>query len=233
MRFHRGFDMELDIAFLQGFILFIAIANIWGIGFTLYYCFNMDPLHKHENVPLLLGGIITLLGVTLVAPDRVLVFQMPSSVYWFMGAIPLGILIIFGEYLITQLIRYYKLRKWSFRISVHSIYSGSKTTFSRILIIVSLVVLEEVLIRQALIMYINLDTSFSIVSAVLISAIAYSTNHSAFGLSGMLIKFMTGIVYSIIYILSNYSVLVVVMVHTTQNLGLLALANYIQKRSSL
>jgi len=165
-----------------------------------------------------------LLVVALVRPQQVLAFHLPTIALLLVSPFA-GFACILLEYLIGVLLLFLRTRKLVTSVAVHSIYStvsriGIKDIFS----VLALVVGEELILRQLLYKLLATDFAMALWSVISLCTAAYAINHLAFGISSVISKLASGLLYVLLFYVSGMSIGVVIVAHATQNLVLLFLS---------
>lgn len=211
----------------------LAIVTLYPVGF----CANVTALMKAPRGPaqdeslsgdlagFVIGYAVILTLAALVRPQQVLTFNLPTSLPVLLLAPFVGIACILLEYMTGILLLFLRTRKLVMRVAVHGIYSAvSRIAITDILSILALVIGEELVLRRLL--YNLLATDFAMVPWIVISlcTVAYAINHLSFGITSVISKLPSGLLYVLLFYLSGLSIAVVIVAHSTQNLTLLALS---------
>ena len=211
----------------------LVIASAYPAGF----CANMAALIRPARdgrrgdslsgdlAGFLAGYAAIVLVVALARPQQVLAFDLPASWLLFLLAPVVGIACILSEYLLGILIFLARTRKLVTRVAVHGSYSGvSRIGVQDVLYIVALVIGEELVLRQLLYRLLADDLAMTPWVAIATCTIAYGVNHVNFGLTSVVSKLASGLLYVLLFVFSGLSIGVVIVAHVTQNLALLALS---------
>lgn len=178
-------------------------------GFNFYYGTNF-------TVPFLVFAYwISLILVWFVTPD--LFFVNHTSWYFYIAALALAPVIIFAEFTTGWL--GLRLRgKRSHGFSVHPFWQNlSIGTLSLSLL---LVVGEEMVFRQTWIHVLLNNFHVNILLVIIISSLVYALNHTVFGSAAIPQKFVSGLIYGSLYLISGNSILVPITTHYAQNVFL-------------
>jgi hypothetical protein len=92
------------------------------------------------------------------------------------------------------------------------------------LLLALVVVGEELLYRQVWIGALHGSFGLALPLALAVSALAYGLNHLAFGVTSVVAKTLTGLLYGGLYLLGGQSVWLPIVTHGLQNLALFGLA---------
>ncbi len=210
----------------------LLIASLYPVGF----CANVTVLIKGPRgfgrtqslsgdlIGFVMGYVVMVVVVALVRPQQVLAFNLPTFPLLLLAPL-IGIACILLEYLLGILLLFLRTRKLVTSIAVHSIYSAvSRINIKDILSILALVIGEELILRQLL--YNLLATDFGMTLWIVISlcTVAYAMNHLAFGMTSVISKLPSGLLYVLLFYASGLSIGVVIVAHATQNLTLLVLS---------
>lgn len=163
--------------------------------------------------------LITL--VFLVAREQYFYLNVPPA-YMYLIALFGGLLCIILEYTVGAiqfLIRNKKLPDYR----VHAFYD-IKVTPALIVLIIVLVVCEELILRQFMFSIFYNMMGLGLLLTVLLCALIYSLNHLYFGVNTLVQKFVSGLVYTLLFYFSGSSIVMPIVAHSVQNLALLFLS---------
>lgn len=178
-----------------------------------------------DLIGFVLGYALIVLAFALVRPQQVLSFHLPTLLRLFLLAPLVGLACILLEYLVGILLLFLRTKKLVTGVAVHSSYSAvSRIAITDILSVLALVIGEELVLRQLLFNLLATDFAMALWIVVLLCTVAYAINHLSFGVSSVISKLPSGLLYVSLFYVSGFSVGVVVIAHATQNLALLALS---------
>jgi uncharacterized protein len=211
----------------------LVIVSLYPVGF----CANVTVLIKDARgfgqsrslsgnlAGFVMGYAVLLAVVALVRPQQVLAFNLPTFLPLLLLAPFVGIACILLEYLVGILLLFLRTRKLVTRAAVHSSYSAVLgISFADILSILALVIGEELIIRQLLYNLLATDFALALWIVILLCTVAYAINHLSFGITSVISKLPSGLLYVLLFCVSGLSIGVVIVAHATQNLTLLALS---------
>jgi uncharacterized protein len=227
----EGLEIPYLIPHLDAILL--VIASLYPVGF----CANVTALIKGPRgfglghslsanlVGFVLGYLVILVVVAIVRPQQVLVFHLPTFLPLLLLAPLVGIACIVMEYLVGLLLLFLRTRTLVTRVAVHSSYSAvSRIAVKDILSILALVIGEELILRQLLYHLLATDFGMPRGAVFLLCTVAYAVNHLSFGITSVISKLPSGLLYILLFYASGLSIGVVIVAHATQNLALLALS---------
>lgn len=149
--------------------------------------------------------------------------HFPNNPIWLFIAMGMGFVCICIEVLVGKFILYAKNRVWIKRIEIHESASGTCWPIDVFLILVGAFG-EEMIFRQIL-FYIGMDIlGWPVLFVVLFSSIIYGLNHIFFSRQSVVQKVFSGIVFSMLFLLSGKSIIIAVLAHFSQNLILYTVA---------
>jgi uncharacterized protein len=68
------------------------------------------------------------------------------------------------------------------------------------------------------------DFHLGVGTTIFLCTLIYAINHITFGLSVVIQKIMSGLIYTTLYYISGLAIIIPIIAHATQNLALLALS---------
>ena len=210
-----------------------AMANLGAIGFVLLFLAYPKFALRRTLETSVLGMTFTLVLIGFFFPTYVFDFRMAETHLFYFIAPLIGLLVIFFEYVLNQVIFFIQYKKWTFRTSVHSVYKQSQISPAFIALILWAVIAEELLIRQATYSFLTQHSGWNTAAALIMTAFIYSLNHLYFGLQQLIYKFCSGMVYATLFYVSGLSIGVVIIAHATQNIALLTVAQRLRKGAAL
>lgn len=102
------------------------------------------------------------------------------------------------------------------KISKISFFKSNKLDKSIIINTVVIAFIEELLFRQIWINILHGYFEINIYIVILVSSLAYAINHISMGFNVIVQKFVTGVLYAILYLLSG-SIIIPIITHCIQN----------------
>ncbi len=211
----------------------LVMASLYPVGF----CANLTMLAKGllglgqsrsisgDLLGFVAGYAVILAVVVLVRPQQVLAFNVPASLLLWLLVPFVGIACIFLEYLVGILLFFLRTRRLVTRVAIHSSYSAfSRIDLKDVLCILALVVGEELVLRQLLFNLLATDFAMALWIVILLCTVIYALNHLSFGVTSVISKLASGLLYVLLFYASGLSVGAVILAHATQNLTLLALS---------
>ena len=105
-----------------------------------------------------------------------------------------------------------------------------KNIFFDIVIIFIGVVCEEIIFRHVFFNIAYNILSINIFIVIVLSAFIYSINHIYFGANSVFQKFIVGIIYSLLFVYSSFSITAPLITHFTQNMILYILSSNSKER---
>ena len=209
--------MNIHIPYLEDILLLCALIFPGSINAML-------PKSKGKNafaistIMNITVHIILIILIVIVKREQFLFLNFPS---WFFYpiAIAAGFSCIVFEYYIGALQIFIKEGKFPKGIRVHSFYT-SKMKIMDFLLIIVLVIVEELILRQALFTILLLSIKLNLWIVITVSAFIYGLNHLFFGIKTFPQKLISGFIYTCLFYFSGMSIIVPIIAHTVQNLSL-------------
>ncbi|WP_286032999.1 CPBP family intramembrane glutamic endopeptidase [Brachyspira pilosicoli] len=145
------------------------------------------------------------------------------NIYFVVLAFIMSFVCIAVEIIEAYAVHFIKYKFWIKKISVHEIINKNNVFFDIIIILIG-ALCEEIIFRQVFfnILYNILELNIFIV--IIISAFIYSINHIYFGANAVFQKFIVGIIYSLLFVYSSFSVIIPAITHFCQNMILYILS---------
>lgn len=141
------------------------------------------------------------------------------SKWIFVGA-GFGIIVIFIEFMMAQLKAKMEFGNFAKKVSPPKSYLESFSIINVFLIILA-ASFEEILFRQIIIVELySTIAGWGMIIGIVLSCILYAINHVYFGVFAVIQKIASGLIFSSLFIVSEYNVLVPIMAHCVQNLVL-------------
>ncbi|WP_040210964.1 CPBP family intramembrane glutamic endopeptidase [Clostridium polynesiense] len=216
--------MPYHTQFLKLIIVLAMVMLPLGLGSNVSYL--ISTMIRKKTIGFNLLGMVLSYGLIVIlvwfAGYKEVFFFKKATLYFYLFAPFIGITCIGIEYLAGVIINFVSSGKWVFKISIHSSYSRvEKIKKFDILMIVLFAVIEELLYRQVLVNLLQINFNISEISLILVSSIVFAFNHINFGAFAAFQKLFSGLIFTCIYLLSGYSILVPAIAHASQNLSLL------------
>ena len=151
------------------------------------------------------------------------------NIYFAILAFIMSFVCIVIEIFEGMIFHFIKYKFWIKNIEIHEIIE-KKNTFIDIIIIFIGAVCEEIIFRQVFfyILYNVLEVNIFIV--IITASFVYSINHIYFGANAVFQKFIVGIIYSLLFVYSSFSVIVPAITHFSQNMILYILSSNRKER---
>lgn len=194
--------------------LFIIVFPSAYVFFLKEICFSRKSKLLQDNLPVIIVyGMLTAIGLFSALMGN---FKLDSSLYWYPLAIIVGAFNISIEYFEAALPVYLKQKKFP-NLSPTSVYK-EPFSLTGLLSIFFAATLEELVFRQFMISGIFIELGLPIVLMILLSSLFYAINHVYYGTFVVLQKFTSGLVFSIVFVMSGYNIIIASLCHFTQNL---------------
>jgi membrane protease YdiL (CAAX protease family) len=222
--------MNCHIPHLDAVLL--VIASLYPVGLGANFVGVMKGLRSGQRPSIagdlfgfVLGYALVLTVVGLARPHQVFAFALPAWPPLLVLAPLGGIACIVLEYVAGILIFFVRTGRWVTKVAVHGSYSdASRIAVTDVLSILGLVIGEELVVRQLLYNLLATDFALSLWIVIGSCTVVYALNHLAFGITSVISKLGSGLLYVLLYYFSGWSIAAVIVAHATQNLGLLALS---------
>ncbi len=146
------------------------------------------------------------------------------NIYFVILAFIMSFVCIVIEIFEGMIFHFIKYKFWIKNIEIHKIIE-KKNIFIDIIIIFTGAVCEEIIFRQVFfyILYNVLEVNIFIV--IITASFVYSINHIYFGANAVFQKFIVGIIYSLLFVYSSFSVIIPAITHFSQNMILYILSS--------
>ena len=146
------------------------------------------------------------------------------NIYFVILAFIMSFVCIVIEIFEGMIFHFIKYKFWIKNIEIHKIIE-KKNIFIDIIIIFTGAVCEEIIFRQVFfyILYNVLEVNILIV--IITASFVYSINHIYFGANAVFQKFIVGIIYSLLFVYSSFSVIIPAITHFSQNMILYILSS--------
>ena len=219
--------MNYPTQFLKMILILIMVIIPLGFGSNVSYFIN-GAIRKKGVGFNLLGMVIAyslILILVWIAGYGDLFYFKSTSILLYLCSPILGIICILGEYAIGVLSNFILTKKWVFKISVHSSYSKeAKIEVFDILIVGAFVIIEELIFRQVLYNLLFKNFGMKEITVLIICSLVFALNHINYGVVTVPQKILSGLIYSLFYMISGYCILVPIIGHMVQNFSLLYLS---------
>jgi len=192
---------------------------------ALYRVLTREALMKSLKGATAISGMIMFIILGATTFSQILSFSGASegmvAAILGQGLSPLAVVALMMGILIFLV----RTRQLVTRVAVHGSYSGvARIGVKDVLSIVALVICEELVLRQLLYRLLADDLALASWAAIATCTIVYGVNHVSFGLTSVIPKLASGLLYAMLFVVSGLSIGVVILAHVTQNLALLALS---------
>lgn len=147
---------------------------------------------------------------------------LSNNILIYVIAIIMGYICILLEILEGQIVNYIKYGFWSENIEIHKSLTSKNIILDLLLLIIGASA-EEIIFRQVFFYITYKIFGLNIIIVILLSSFIYGLNHIFFGTKAVLQKTITGIVYSLLFVISGYSIVIPAITHIVQN-GILYIA---------
>jgi len=218
--------MTYHIPYLDDALLISAILFPTGIGglLALPFRWKANKSMFYSLIGMVVAYMIVIILTFAVKPEAILTFN--STYYYFYLLAPfIGILVLLFEYYIGVLQLYFKTGKLVTKFNVHTSYSNyKKIGVLDIVAILIFVIGEELILRQTFALMFLKDFQWGVGITIFLCAFIYAINHITFGLSVVVQKLASGLIYTVLYYISGLAIIIPIVAHATQNLALLALS---------
>jgi len=210
---------------LETILLVAILSNIGATGFALAAYIRPALCYFRQLECLVVGAILTTFFIWLVFSESLSNFINVDVNLSLLIAIPLGLMIIFFEYFIEAVWNYFKSGARFTKPTIYPFFVDAKISVLKVILMILIITLEEILFRWFVFSYSISKLGLSLEFVIFISAVLYGFNHLNFGVRGFILKTLSGLIYGLIFFASEFSILLVVLVHLTQNFTLLALSH--------
>lgn len=154
------------------------------------------------------------------------------NIYFIILAFIMSFVCIAAEIFEAMLIHFFKYKFWLKNIEVHEIIEKKNILFDIIIIFIG-ALCEEIIFRQVFFNIVYNVFNINIYIVIILSAFIYSINHIYFGANAVFQKFIVGIIYSLLFVYSSFSIIVPVITHFLQNFILYILSFKRNKREAI
>lgn len=216
--------MTYHIPYLDKVLLICSILFPTGIGglLALPFRWKSNKSILYSLIGMVAAYMIVTVLTLIVKPEAIITFKS-TYFYFYLLAPFVGVLVICCEYYIGVLLLYFRTGKLIKKFNIHSSYSSyKKVNFSDILMILVFVIGEELILRQTFALIFLQDFHWGVGTTIFLCALIYAINHITFGLSVVMQKMMSGLIYSTLYYISGLAITIPIIAHAIQNLSLLA-----------
>lgn len=147
------------------------------------------------------------------------VIQFPVNQGWYLIGIVMGFGCIYSEIFIGKLVHYAETKVWIKKVKIHESVKGSLWLVDAVFIFLGAFG-EEMIFRQIIFHLAEDIFGWPIIFVILFSSITYGLNHIFFSRVSVIQKIFSGFIFSLLFLLSNNSIMIPVLAHFTQNLVL-------------
>ncbi|MEI0530338.1 CPBP family intramembrane glutamic endopeptidase [Brachyspira pilosicoli] len=145
------------------------------------------------------------------------------NIYFIVLAFIMSFVCIAIEIIEAIIVHFIKYKFWIKKISIHEIINKNNIFFDIIIILIG-VICEEIIFRQVFFNILYNILELNIFTVIIISGFMYSINHIYFGRNAVFQKFIVGIIYSLLFVYSSFSVIIPTITHFSQNMILYILS---------
>ena len=151
------------------------------------------------------------------------------NIYFVILAFIMSFVCIGIEIFEGMMFHFIKYKFWIKNIEIHKIIE-KKNIFIDIIIIFIGAVCEEIIFRQVFFYILYNVLGVNIFIVIITASFVYSINHIYFGANAVFQKFIVGIIYSLLFVYSSFSVIVPAITHFSQNMILYILSSNKKER---
>ncbi|WP_241033656.1 CPBP family intramembrane glutamic endopeptidase [Brachyspira hampsonii] len=219
--------MNFHTHYLSAFLVLLAISfptSLVGIFFKL----NLGKINT--TLPNSLSHLLFVIMIFFTGYIGIINYHI--DIYFVVLAFIMSFVCIGLEIFEAMLIHFFKYKFWIKSIEVHEIIEKKNILFDIIILFIG-VLCEEMIFRQVFfnITYNLFNINIHII--IILSAFIYSINHIYFGANAVFQKFIVGIIYSLLFVFSSFSIIAPVITHFLQNFILYILSFRRNKREVL
>lgn len=219
--------MNFHIHYLSAFLVLLAVSfptSLVGI----FYKLNLGYINS-----ILPNSLSYLLFVIMVFfTGYIGDINYNVNIYFIILAFIMSFVCIAAEIFEAMLIHFFKYKFWLKNIEVHEIIEKKNILFDIIIIFIG-ALCEEIIFRQVFFNIVYNVFNINIYIVIILSAFIYSINHIYFGANAVFQKFIVGIIYSLLFVYSSFSIIVPVITHFLQNFILYILSFKRNKREAI
>ena len=219
--------MNFHIHYLSAFLVLLAISFPTSL-IGIFYKLNFGRINT-----ILPNSLSYLLFVIIVFfTGYIGSINYNISIYFVILSFIMSFVCIGIEIFEAMLIHFFKYRFWIKNIEVHEIIEKKNILFDIIIIFIG-ALCEEIIFRQVFFNITYNVFNINIYIVIILSAFIYSINHIYFGANAVFQKFIVGIIYSLLFVYSSFSIIAPVITHFLQNFILYILSFRRNKREAL
>ena len=216
--------MNFHIHYLSAFLVLLAISFPTSL-IGIFYKLNFGIINT-----ILPNSLSYLLFVIIVFfTGYIGSINYNISIYFVILAFIMSFVCIGIEIFEAMLIHFFKYRFWIKNIEVHEIIEKKNILFDIIVIFIG-ALCEEIIFRQVFFNITYNVFGINIYIVIILSAFIYSINHIYFGANSVFQKFIVGIIYSLLFVYSSFSITAPLITHFTQNMILYILSSNSKER---
>ncbi|MEI0700977.1 CPBP family intramembrane glutamic endopeptidase [Brachyspira intermedia] len=219
--------MNFHTLYLSAFLVLLAISFPTSL-IGIFYKLNLGRINT-----ILPNSLSYLLFVIIVFfTGYIGSINYNISIYFVILSFIMSFICIGIEIFEAMLIHFFKYRFWIKNIEVHEIIEKKNILFDIIIIFIG-ALCEEIIFRQVFFNITYNVFNINIYIVIILSAFIYSINHIYFGANAVFQKFIVGIIYSLLFVYSSFSIIAPVITHFLQNFILYILSFRRNKREAL
>ncbi|MEI0487233.1 CPBP family intramembrane glutamic endopeptidase [Brachyspira intermedia] len=219
--------MNFHTHYLSAFLVLLAISFPTSL-IGIFYKLNLGRINT-----ILPNSLSYLLFVIIVFfTGYIGSINYNISIYFVILSFIMSFVCIGIEIFEAMLIHFFKYRFWIKNIEVHEIIEKKNILFDIIIIFIG-ALCEEIIFRQVFFNITYNVFNINIYIVIILSAFIYSINHIYFGANAVFQKFIVGIIYSLLFVYSSFSIIAPVITHFLQNFILYILSFRRNKREAL
>lgn len=219
--------MNFHTLYLSAFLVLLAISFPTSL-IGIFYKLNLGRINT-----ILPNSLSYLLFVIIVFfTGYIGSINYNISIYFVILSFIMSFVCIGIEIFEAMLIHFFKYRFWIKNIEVHEIIEKKNILFDIIIIFIG-ALCEEIIFRQVFFNITYNVFNINIYIVIILSAFIYSINHIYFGANAVFQKFIVGIIYSLLFVYSSFSIIAPVITHFLQNFILYILSFRRNKREAL
>lgn len=219
--------MNFHTHYLSAFLVLLAISFPTSL-IGIFYKLNLGRINT-----ILPNSLSYLLFVIIVFfTGYIGSINYNINIYFVILSFIMSFICIGIEIFEAMLIHFFKYRFWIKNIEVHEIIEKKNILFDIIVIFIG-ALCEEIIFRQVFFNITYNVFNINIYIVIILSAFIYSINHIYFGANAVFQKFIVGIIYSLLFVYSSFSIIAPVITHFLQNFILYILSFRRNKREAL
>ena len=216
--------MNFHIHYLSAFLVLLAISFPTSL-IGIFYKLNLGRINT------ILPNSLSYLLFMIIAffTGYIGSINYNINIYFVILSFIMSFICIGIEIFEAMIVHYIKYRFWIKNIEVHKIIEKKNIFFDIVIIFIG-VVCEEIIFRHVFFNIAYNILSINIFIVIVLSAFIYSINHIYFGANSVFQKFIVGIIYSLLFVYSSFSITAPLITHFTQNMILYILSSNSKER---